>query len=358
MNPIPSRSSSVISSVGVPVRSAFTMSWRAHCNGRPAQGPGLGGAAKGACSAIRLRTLVRASSRACRPHPLLRWEGQFRRAPLVGAGRFVAQTTNAVRCHSSSTERQHHCLGCPAGSRAVRGRHACHRRLDDAAARRQDPLDHCLTRGCQLRMPAAAILTGDALDQAGGFEPVEQLHRTRACQPDRGGQPIHRQARGEPQSCQHRRRRRPMLGNLGSAFVNPVCNRQRPRRNHVGQVGLLTAGLGTCHPIKICHLCIYGNAGLCPPPRDEGSGRGVGTHADDHQRAQCSVQASVPAVELWLHGVSRGCRALVGVCLPRVCYARRILGWRVASMMATAMMLDSIEQAIWTRQRDGHPGLE
>jgi len=36
-----------------------------------------------------------------------------------------------------------------------------------------------------------------------------------------------------------------MLGNLGSAFVNSVCNRQRPRRHHVGQVGLLTAGLGT-----------------------------------------------------------------------------------------------------------------
>lgn len=34
-------------------------------------------------------------------------------------------------------------------------------------------------------------------------------------------------------------------------------------------------------------------------------------------------------------------------------YARRILGWRVASTMATSMVLDSIEQAIWTRQRDG-----
>lgn len=34
-------------------------------------------------------------------------------------------------------------------------------------------------------------------------------------------------------------------------------------------------------------------------------------------------------------------------------YARRVLGWRVASTMATTMVLDSIEQAIWTRQRDG-----
>ena len=34
-------------------------------------------------------------------------------------------------------------------------------------------------------------------------------------------------------------------------------------------------------------------------------------------------------------------------------YARRILGWRVASTMATSMALDAIEQAIWTRQQEG-----
>jgi putative transposase len=34
-------------------------------------------------------------------------------------------------------------------------------------------------------------------------------------------------------------------------------------------------------------------------------------------------------------------------------YARRILGWRVAATMTTAMVLDSIEQAIWTRQQEG-----
>jgi putative transposase len=34
-------------------------------------------------------------------------------------------------------------------------------------------------------------------------------------------------------------------------------------------------------------------------------------------------------------------------------YARRILGWRVASTMATSMVLDAIEQAIWTRHQDG-----
>lgn len=34
-------------------------------------------------------------------------------------------------------------------------------------------------------------------------------------------------------------------------------------------------------------------------------------------------------------------------------YARRILGWRVASTMANSIVLDSIEQAIWTRQHEG-----
>jgi putative transposase len=34
-------------------------------------------------------------------------------------------------------------------------------------------------------------------------------------------------------------------------------------------------------------------------------------------------------------------------------YARRILGWRVATSMRTALVLDAMEQAVWTRRRDG-----
>ena len=34
-------------------------------------------------------------------------------------------------------------------------------------------------------------------------------------------------------------------------------------------------------------------------------------------------------------------------------YARRILGWRASTSMRTELVLDAIEQAIWTRQRDG-----
>lgn len=32
-------------------------------------------------------------------------------------------------------------------------------------------------------------------------------------------------------------------------------------------------------------------------------------------------------------------------------YARRILGWRAGSTMGTQLVLDALEQAIWTRQR-------
>jgi putative transposase len=34
-------------------------------------------------------------------------------------------------------------------------------------------------------------------------------------------------------------------------------------------------------------------------------------------------------------------------------YSRRILGWRAATSMKTALVLDALEQALWTRRRDG-----
>ncbi len=34
-------------------------------------------------------------------------------------------------------------------------------------------------------------------------------------------------------------------------------------------------------------------------------------------------------------------------------FSRRILGWRAATSMTTPLVLDCLEQAIWTRQRDG-----
>jgi putative transposase len=34
-------------------------------------------------------------------------------------------------------------------------------------------------------------------------------------------------------------------------------------------------------------------------------------------------------------------------------YSRRILGWRAARSMKTALVLDALEHALWTRQRDG-----
>ena len=38
-------------------------------------------------------------------------------------------------------------------------------------------------------------------------------------------------------------------------------------------------------------------------------------------------------------------------------YARRILGWRTATTMTTGVVLDALEQAIWTRRREGHTDL-
>ena len=34
-------------------------------------------------------------------------------------------------------------------------------------------------------------------------------------------------------------------------------------------------------------------------------------------------------------------------------YPRRILGWRAARSMKTALVLDALEQALWTRRRGG-----
>jgi len=38
-------------------------------------------------------------------------------------------------------------------------------------------------------------------------------------------------------------------------------------------------------------------------------------------------------------------------------YSRQILGWRAATSMKTALVLDALEQAIWTRQRGGRGSL-
>ena len=38
-------------------------------------------------------------------------------------------------------------------------------------------------------------------------------------------------------------------------------------------------------------------------------------------------------------------------------YARRILGWKVATSMRTELVLDALEQALWTRAQEGAPDL-
>ena len=34
-------------------------------------------------------------------------------------------------------------------------------------------------------------------------------------------------------------------------------------------------------------------------------------------------------------------------------YSRRILSWRAATSMTTALVLDALEQALWSQRRDG-----
>src|SRR5215475_5000119 len=45
--------------------------------------------------------------------------------------------------------------------------------------------------------------------------------------------------------------------------------------------------------------------------------------------------------------------AMVYVAFVIDAYSRQILGWRAATTMRTALVLDALEQAIWTRQRSG-----
>jgi putative transposase len=48
---------------------------------------------------------------------------------------------------------------------------------------------------------------------------------------------------------------------------------------------------------------------------------------------------------------------MVYVALVIDAYSRRIVGWRAATTMRTALVLDALEQAIWTRQRGGAPSM-
>jgi putative transposase len=57
--------------------------------------------------------------------------------------------------------------------------------------------------------------------------------------------------------------------------------------------------------------------------------------------------------QLWVADFSYvpTCSGMVSVAFVIDAYARRILGWRVATSRATALVLDALEQAVWTRRR-------
>jgi transposase InsO family protein len=60
----------------------------------------------------------------------------------------------------------------------------------------------------------------------------------------------------------------------------------------------------------------------------------------------CAARRQVYREAVRLSGFAYGA-FVIGACAPR------ILGWRVAATMATSMVLDSIERAVWTRQQEG-----
>lgn len=79
----------------------------------------------------------------------------------------------------------------------------------------------------------------------------------------------------------------------------------------------------------------------------------------DHQRADDLVGrrfAPLAPDRLWVMDMTyvSTWSGWVYVAFVTDAYARRILGWRCGTSMTTQLVLDALEQAIWTRQRTGH----
>jgi putative transposase len=71
-------------------------------------------------------------------------------------------------------------------------------------------------------------------------------------------------------------------------------------------------------------------------------------------------QFSPPAPDrLWVAGYTYvpTWSGMVYVAFVIDAYSRRILGWRAATTMRTALVLDALEQALWTRRRQGRADL-
>lgn len=81
----------------------------------------------------------------------------------------------------------------------------------------------------------------------------------------------------------------------------------------------------------------------------------------DHQRAEDLVgRRFAPAApdRLWVMDMTyvSTWSGWVYVAFVTDAYARRILGWRAGTCMSTQLVLDALEQAIWTRRRTGAGG--
>src|SRR5215218_7262202 len=96
--------------------------------------------------------------------------------------------------------------------------------------------------------------------------------------------------------------------------------------------------------------------GQCPPRppaphhdrRRRGRGRptrGPGATAVQPARPEPHLGRRLHLIPTW--------SGMVYVAFVIDAYSRRILGWRAVTTMRTALVLDALEQAVWTRTRDG-----
>lgn len=110
-------------------------------------------------------------------------------------------------------------------------------------------------------------------------------------------------------------------------------------------------------PVARCTVeRLMGELGL----RGARRGRQVRTTTPDQGRARAADlvnRAFAPRVpnRLWVSDFTyvSTWSGMVYVAFVIDAYARRILGWRVATTMNTALVLDALEQALWTRAHEG-----
>lgn len=209
--------------------------------------------------------------------------------------------------------------------------------IHEHADRRQPEVDGGLRWGVE---PICVVLTEHGVKIAPSTY-YEHLHRTAS----------RRQVRDDLVKVEITRVHTGNYGVYGARKVWIQLNRDR------------AGGMASMEPIGYLARCtverLMREMGL------EGARRGVvkkTTTADaDHERPSDLVArqfAPVAPNRLWVMDMTYvwTWSGWVYVAFVTDAYARRILGWSCATTMTTQLVLDALEQAIWTRQRHGNTG--